>query len=137
MIAFGLLLVAAGWVQTAPASSSQSEAAPAGEELQIVRRQVSLDIPDEIAPAVIPYLECLMLVHHGPAVFADRPRTEPGPGGDCSPHRREATARADELLIRIGGRSPEQHRLFIEDTLGSFEAFTNPASPRNDENAED
>jgi len=98
-----------------------------------------LVIPDEIAPAVMPYLGCL-LARDGVEV---RGRLDPrpagvGPGADCTAFREGAARDADTLLRRIGGRSSAEREALIEQTLTSIEAFPNPGAtaPRSESNAQ-
>src|SRR3982751_6064059 len=80
----------------------------------VTRRPVMgprLALPDAIAPAVVPYMQCLLdtrgvrTTRDGrdqPPVFAK--------GADCSPQRKLSTQRADEMLRQAGGRSAEERR---------------------------
>jgi hypothetical protein len=92
-----------------------------------IRRAVpmaSLQIPDELAPAVLPYMGCLM-ARDGTDVrgsFDPRPRGVER-GGDCTPYRLQAAQRADAILRQIGSRSADERRVYVEQTLTSIEAF--------------
>jgi hypothetical protein len=90
-----------------------------------------LDIPDELAPAVLPFMGCLM-ARDGTEVrggFDPRPRGV-GRGADCGPYREQARSRADMILVRIGGRGADERRVYIERTLASIEAFQTSSNAR-------
>ncbi|MCA1660504.1 MAG: hypothetical protein LC642_08235 [Verrucomicrobiaceae bacterium] len=106
-------------------------AGPAGEpSTALVRGPVlesRLVIEDDIAPAVMPYLGCLM-ARDGVQVrgrYDPRPQGV-GPGADCTPFRERAEREADVLLRRIGGRSREERAALIEQTLSSIDDFQQP-----------
>jgi hypothetical protein len=98
----------------------------------------TLDIPDEIAPAVVPYMRCLdasrgMEVRSQGRVLAPPPGISLG--SDCSEHRARAARLADEMLrARHRGRRSER-RAFIERTLASIDRFVE-ASPHVDSRPE-
>ncbi|MFN3389242.1 MAG: hypothetical protein ACK40O_09925 [Allosphingosinicella sp.] len=105
----------------------------------------TLDIADEIAPAVIPYVLCLK-ASDGVPVYENGRRLKPpkgvAPGDDCSGARAKAAADAETMLRRLGGRSAAQRRAFIATALADIDAFTSASAPsvsnENDENdAED
>jgi hypothetical protein len=115
------------------ASAQPAQAVPpaAGEGAppQTVQRAVPtgrIVIPDDIGAAVVPYMGCL-LARDGVEVrggFDPRPAGV-ARGADCAPYREAAARRADALLRRIGGRSADQRRDYIERTLSAVEAFHN------------
>ena len=116
-----------------------AEVGPAdgGAEPPVVRAAVktaSLRIPDEIAPAVVPYMGCL-LARDGVEV---RGKIDPRPpgvskGADCAPFRKRAAKDAHVLLKRQGMRSRAERTAFIERTLTSIENFPKPgATPPTD-----
>ena len=107
----------------------------------------SFDIPDEIAPAVIPYLQCL-IASAGTPLYAEgrnRPIAPPkgiGKGSDCAAFRLQAAKNADRLLRENGNKSKAERRALIEATLAGLEDFQRaPApqnlSPKSPENAQD
>lgn len=85
-----------------------------------------LTIPDEIAPAIVPYVNCLMASrgvpvrssHDGPIV----PPSVPA-GADCAPARHEAARRADAMLVSQHRGSLAQRASLIERTLASVDSF--------------
>jgi hypothetical protein len=88
----------------------------------------TLDIPDEIAPAVVPYMMCLLgsagieMRREGQAVA---PAAEKG--ADCSGQRKLAAERADKMLKQAGRGDREARTAFIEKTLVSMERFSKPS----------
>jgi hypothetical protein len=78
-------------------------------------RMARLAIPDEIAPAVRPYMQCL---------GAARPQ-----GSGCRAERAKAAADSDRMLRRRGGRSKEARRALIEKTLAEVDAFHRAFAP--------
>jgi hypothetical protein len=121
--------------------TAHAAAAEPVPQATLVRKPVMesrLVIPDEIAPAVLPYLGCLM-ARDGVQV---RGRMDPrppgvGPGADCGPFRNRAAHEADLALTRLGGRSPEERARLIESTLASIDDFNRPHPPRASESETD
>lgn len=106
-----------------------------------------LNIPDEIGPAIQPYLDCLFasrgtIFRPGADGFGPRP---PGvtAGSDCTPQREEAARRADQLLRSRGRGNRDQRRALIETTLANADNFVtgpggpNPPPPDGKNDAED
>jgi hypothetical protein len=91
-----------------------------------------LNIPDEIAPAIGPYVNCVVasrgmqMRSSGNAV-----QTPAVPvGADCAPVRAEAARRAEAILVSQRRGSREQRQALIERTLASVDAFaTTLATP--------
>ncbi len=96
----------------------------------------NLNIPDEIAPAMIPYVNCRvssrgvpMFNERGEAIKALVPE-----GGDCAGHRRQAAKSADFMLRRYTNHSRKERRDLIERTLISIEKSTSwPTAPNTEE----
>ena len=86
----------------------------------------SIDIPDEIAPALLPYMNCRN-VSAGIAVFSDGKRVAPPPGivkgSDCSAHRAKAAKDANLMLKRAGRRGKKERAAFVEKALADFDRF--------------
>ena len=86
----------------------------------------SLDIPDEIAPAVLPYLNCklgsagieLRAPGNGPAL-----PPAAATGADCSRVRQQAADRALRILRDRRQGSADERREFVERTLTSIDSF--------------
>ena len=85
--------------------------------------QQSLTIPDEIAPAMIIYLNCLtssqgvpLINERGEAMERVVPK-----GGDCTAHRKEAAVKADWMLREYTNSSRKERRQLIENTLNSLD----------------
>jgi hypothetical protein len=111
---------------------------PADAPIRIPTVESSLTIPDEIAPAVIPYFICLsasagipVLTEGGGRRIAPPPGL--GKGSDCSEARKSAARNADGMLVRQGGRSPAQRRALIESTLEAIDAHQKASSSRKSE----
>lgn len=106
-----------------------AQPAPAPDAPQTTTTSVMigrLDIPDELAPAVIPYLRCLnasngMEVRSNGGVVAPPPGIEEG--SDCSAFRRRAAAQGDALLRRRGISSASERQRRVEATLVSIDGF--------------
>jgi hypothetical protein len=87
----------------------------------------SLHTPDEIAPAVLPYLACLYEARGLPLLRGTdgQPITtsEPGPGGDCSSVRIHAQEEALKLLA--GKRVPDKTspEAFVEGALEEMDEY--------------
>lgn len=84
-----------------------------------------LTIPDEVAPAVAPYLRC-QLLSHGVRMGPPGAQTVPTPGqlgADCSGARRESARLAERLLKRQRRGSAAERRAFVEKVLASVDDF--------------
>jgi len=104
----------------------QAPAAPPTPD-PVTRRPVvgsRLALPDKIAPAVVPYMQCL-LDSRGVRSTLDGRAVPPlvAKGTDCSAQRKLGAQRADEMLRKAGGKSAEERRALIESTLTSLEDF--------------
>ena len=121
-----MILVIASLLILAQVSDSAAQRPVIQRNLAIAK----LVIPDEIAPAVVPYMGCLF-ARQGVEV---RGTLDPRPknvakGGDCSERRDLAARNADKMLRRLGGRSVEQRHEFIENTLVAMEEFSKASAP--------
>jgi hypothetical protein len=131
MIASVVMSLAAALAQASPAAPPPPDQPGQPQIVMRAEALAHLDVPDEIAPAVLPYMGCLM-ARDGAEV---RGRLDPrplgtGPGTDCGPHRETAQQRADTLLRRMGGRSADERSAYIERTLVSMEAFIGASRAR-------
>ena len=84
----------------------------------------SLHIPDEVAPAVEPYLQC-RLQSLGATVKGTNGKTvDPvvEKGGDCSALRAKAAIDADALLVKAGKDAADRTAM-VQDTLKSIDDF--------------
>ena len=88
-----------------------------------VRRETSrLEIPDEIAPAIVPYFQCLLASRGIPLTREGRVVTPTvAPGTDCSSQRLEAAQRAETMLRNRHDRNEGERAQFIEATLASLD----------------
>ena len=89
-----------------------------------------MDIPDEIGPAMVIYLNCLASSRGSPV------RNERGEqmeqvvpvGGDCASSRKDAAKRADLFLRQYTDQSGKERRALIERTLNGIDEFMKPRS---------
>ncbi len=96
----------------------------------------NLNIPDEIAPAMIPYVNCRvssrgvpMFDERGEAIKALVPK-----GGDCTAHRKQAAKNADTMLRRYTNQSRKERRDLIDKTLSAIDQTTTwPSAPQTEE----
>ena len=117
MLGFEILVLAAAQA----ASPSHIEAhSPIVRRIPIGR----LVIPDEIAPAVVPYMSCLY-ASRGIAISSNGVRERPvvAEGADCALHRERAARRAEGMLRDQGSGSRVERRAYVEAVLGRIEAF--------------
>jgi hypothetical protein len=107
----------------------------AGDRVAIAAVTRRLDIPDEIAPAIVPYMMCLSASAGTPVYTEGKKRLIPPPpgigkGAGCSAQRARAAVDAEQLLRRRGGRNKKARRALIEKTLAEIDAFERaPAAP--------
>jgi hypothetical protein len=86
------------------------------------------DVPDEIAPAIVPYMMCQAASAGVPVYTEGRkqliaPPAGIGKGSGCSAARELAARRADLLLRRRGGMTKKARAQLIERTLAGADAF--------------
>lgn len=84
----------------------------------------SLHIPDEVAPAVQPYLDCRLqslgaTIKHTDGKLADSLVEK---GGDCSALRTKAATDADAMLVKTGKDEADRTKM-VQDTLKSIDDF--------------
>jgi hypothetical protein len=97
---------------------------PADAPFRLPDAESRFTIPDELVPAVVPYIQCLMA--SAGTSMRENGRVVPPPvpkGFDCSGQRRLAAAKADDLLRRTGRKTAEERRALIESTLGTADTF--------------
>jgi hypothetical protein len=84
----------------------------------------SLHVPDEVSPAVEPYLQC-RLQSLG-ATINDKDGNKVAPlvekGGDCSALRAKAATDADAMLVKAG-KAEADRTAMVQDTLKSIDDF--------------
>jgi hypothetical protein len=103
----------------------------AGEHSQVVERDVPtgrFEIPDELVPAIVPYMQCLNASAGIPMYRGNREALIPPPpgitkGSDCSAMRKQAAERGDALLKAYGHRDAAERRTLVERTLSQADAF--------------
>ncbi|HLL32165.1 MAG TPA: hypothetical protein VK403_14340 [Allosphingosinicella sp.] len=114
-------------------SESAASGAPRASNLVSQAKLGTFQIPDDLAPALAPYLMC-RFASLGVPVY-DRGAKSPiraprgiGKGSDCGPVRIKAAKDADRMLKRAGGRDRAQRAAYIERVLVSIDEF-NPGPP--------
>ena len=85
----------------------------------------NVTIPDEIAPAIIPYVRCLMASQGIPIRRPGGAAEPPAAAVDanCTPVRQEAARRADAMLVAQHRGRPDERTALIERTLTGVEDF--------------
>ena len=125
MSAFGILMLLALQAPAAEPASSPGT----------VTVEQNLNIPDEIAPAMIIYVNC-RVSSHGVPMRNERGETMDAVvpvGGDCTAHRKQAAENADSMLRRYTEQSRKERRELIEKTLNSIDKFTSwSAAPQTE-----
>jgi hypothetical protein len=111
---------AAAALRASPGAPGVGSAVPSTGTYRMRR----LAIPDEIAPAVRPYMQCL-----GRADPRKPPRS--GNGSLCRAERARAASDSDRMLRRAGRGKPYR-RALIEKTLAEIDAFHRPFAPGSD-----
>jgi hypothetical protein len=91
-----------------------------------VRSIVSLDITDEIAPAILPYVSC-RLASAGIPLRSSRDGPEETPtaavGAGCTESRAEAARRAEAMLRAQRRGSRSERRVYVERVLSNVDNF--------------
>jgi hypothetical protein len=121
MIGSSLVLAGALAVSQANGPSAEDPRPPN------LRRAVplgTLDIPDEIAPAIVPYMQCLyssrgIQMRRGAEVLAPAVPE----GTDCSSRRQEAARNADRTLRNQGRGTRAERATYVEAVLASVDRF--------------
>jgi len=91
----------------------------------VTRPQSVLDIPDPIAPAVLPYLACLYDVRGLPFVLG-KDRTQISfhkSNGNCTEERQRAQANAIALLQKNQASGHVEPRAYVENALSKVDEF--------------
>lgn len=120
------------------ARGTDGQAADAPLRVPSLERQAavsSMQIPDEIAPAVVPYVRCVIASAGVPMYTAGRKALIPPPpgigkGSDCSAIRHKAAQDAEKLLKRSGKMPRRERQAFIERVLSEAGNFSIPTPPR-------
>jgi hypothetical protein len=111
---------------------------PEDAPLRIAVPQKSLDIPDQIAPAVIPYFRCL-LASAGQTEKSDGRVVPPPPGitkgSNCTAFREKAARDAERMLRAQGGLSKAARAAFVEKALQDMDDLGIGAPPPTEEEA--
>ena len=112
-------IAAAALLQATPSGAQSTDDAP------IRRDNYSLAIPDQIAPAIIPYLSCLM-ASHGTPIPAGKGRlviNSVKTGGDCGAYRKSSFTMAYLLHSEISNASSSEREAYVESSLEDVERW--------------
>jgi len=115
------LLAVAAQTGTPPAPDVLIERVPLG----------TLNIPDEIASAILPYFDCEM-ASRGVPLGPPGAQTLPPPGrlgADCSEIRARAALRAEAMLRDQRRGTAVERRAFVERVLVNVHSFVAVAGP--------
>lgn len=88
----------------------------------------SLEIPDEIAPAVMPYMLCQVASAGVPMYTEGKKALIPPPpgitkGSDCGAARAKAATDADRMLKRAGRKGKAERGAYVEKVLRDMDEF--------------
>jgi hypothetical protein len=113
------------------ALATQSPETPAPPTVRRPAIRAVIDIPDEIAPAVLPYAKCQMafwgIANRGPYDPPVPPVARPD---NCEKERTTAATEAESLLKEAGQLNADERKVFIERTLVSIETFMKESAPK-------
>jgi hypothetical protein len=85
----------------------------------------SIKVPDEIAPAVGPYITCRIMASGTPLIVEGKPVNYTLPGQtDCAKVRANAAREADKFLVRQGMNDKAKRHAFIDKALTDADSFT-------------
>ncbi|MBX3593451.1 MAG: hypothetical protein KF783_03145 [Sphingomonas sp.] len=89
-----------------------------------VTTATKLDIPDEIAPALFPYVSC-RIASRGEELRQNGVVVKPvvAKGADCSAARKRAAKDANGVLKQNSGQSASARGKIIADALAAIDAF--------------
>lgn len=114
------------------AAQASAPSAPPPPVLRREQAMARLVIPDQIAPAILPYLRC-RLDSIGQPVYSGTggPRVQSSVpvGADCSSARTEAARRAEQMLVEQRRGDAAERRAFIERALVDVDTFVSNAQP--------
>jgi hypothetical protein len=108
------------------ASAAPAPAEPAPQTTVRAVRMGSINIPDEIAPAIVPYFDCQMASHgvrQGPPGSAQIIPPPEQFGASCSEARLHSARRAESMLRAQHRGSANQRRVFVERVLANVDTF--------------
>ncbi|MEA3000529.1 MAG: hypothetical protein QOH04_201 [Sphingomonadales bacterium] len=131
------------WVFIAAIAAADPPPPPVEVRVPVIRRDVMtgrFEIPDELVPAVVPYMQCLNASAGIPVYRGNREALIAPPpgitkGSDCSGMRKQAAKTADKLLKARGHRDAAERHALIARVLGEADDFVSrtqaPTQPRN------
>src|SRR3954471_8073183 len=105
---------------------SLAQAAPPAQPIVDSSADLHFHAPDQIVPAVLPYLACLYASRGLPLLNGtDRQSiaSKVGVGGDCSGVRRQAEKEAIALLRDKADSSGAASATIVADTLSSMDTY--------------
>jgi hypothetical protein len=119
------------WLFIAAVAAADPPPPPVEVRVPVIRRDVMtsrFEIPDELVPAVVPYMQCLNASAGIPVYRGNREALIPPPpgiarGSDCSGMRKQALERGDALLKAAGHRDAAERRALVERTLRQADDF--------------
>lgn len=105
-------------------SMAQADAQPV-RTVETTEKIGSIKVPDEIAPAVGPYITCRIMVSGTPLIVEGKPVSYNLPGQtDCAKVRENAAREADKLLVGQGMRDKAKRQAFVDKVLADADSFT-------------
>lgn len=111
-------------IAIALASTAQADPQPS-RTVETTEKVGSIKVPDEIAPAVGPYITCRIMASGTPLIVDGKPVNYNLPGQtDCAKVRENAAREADKLLARQGMGDRAQRQAFVDKALADADAFT-------------
>lgn len=85
----------------------------------------SIEVPDEIAPAIGPYITCRIMASGTPLIVEGKPVNYNLPGQtDCAKVRENAAVESDKLLTRRGMNDEAERQAFVDKVLADADSFT-------------
>lgn len=99
-----------------------------GDVVRRIEMTATLDVPDELVPAVMPYMNC-MHAKAGPIYSAGKLLDLKDQPEDCEPVRINALADGVTLLSGLGiGKDDSERHDCVSKFLDDFDAFNRPKS---------
>lgn len=89
----------------------------------------SMEIPDEIAPAIGPYITCRIMASGTPLIVDGKPVNYNLPSQtNCAKVRENAAREADKLLTQQGMSDKAKRQVFVDKVLADADNFTEALS---------
>ncbi|QNO28295.1 hypothetical protein EEB18_004900 [Sphingopyxis sp. OPL5] len=104
-------------------STAQADAQPT-RTVETTEKIGSIKVPDEIAPAVGPYITCRIMASGTPLIVEGKPVNYNLPGQtDCAKVRENAAREADKLLTQQGMSDKAKRQAFVDRVLADADSF--------------